>query len=99
MRTQSYWRDMRKRLRKKSELKRIEAAKKLFKIRKSLAIAQLVIGTYEAYAKIINQPKGVRDIMAYATYESYKNQLSRIRSTMFMDDKTTKAYAIAGVIK
>jgi hypothetical protein len=90
---------MRKRLRKKSELKRIEAAKKLFKIRKSLAIAQLTIDTYKAYAKIINQPKGVREIMAHFLYETYRNQSLAIRSTMFMDDKTTKAYTVEGMIK
>jgi len=80
---------MRKRLRKKSELKRIKAAKKLFNLRKSLAISQLITNTYRAYSKLIGQPVGTREVMAYSIYDNYKRQSFAIRSTIFRDDKET----------
>ena len=55
---------MRKRLRKKAEVKRIATAKKLFKLKKTMAIAELVASTYQAYAKLIERPLAMRPILA-----------------------------------
>jgi hypothetical protein len=88
---------MRKRLRKKSELKRIEAAKKLFNIRKALAIAQLTVDTSFALSKLQGQPIGIRDLSAYHIKVAYEMQLNVIRSAIFRDDKELKGSIVMGV--
>jgi hypothetical protein len=78
---------MRKRLRKKSELKRIATAKKLFNLNKALAVAQLTVDTSIALSKLQGQPIGIRAIGEFHIRINYEAQLFRIRSTIFRDDK------------
>jgi hypothetical protein len=80
---------MRKRLRKKSELKRIEAAKKLFNLRKALAIAQLTVDTSFALSKLQGQPIGIRNLSAYHIKLTYELHLTALRATMFRDNEDT----------
>lgn len=67
---------MRKRLRKKAAKK----SSNLFKIKKKLAIAELVISTYKAYAGLIKKgyPPIVNKAMAWGIYSSFLASKSAI---------------------
>ena len=77
---------MRKRLRKKAEVKRIATAKKLFKLKKAMVIAELVASTSQAYAKLIDQPLATRPILALHIKNNFEIQRRVIAGATFNDN-------------
>ena len=78
---------MRGRLKKKTEGKRLAAEMKLFKIKKALAIAELVVNTYQALSALTLKalPSPVLALQSFHIRNNFEIQKMQIVSTTFKE--------------
>ena len=79
---------MRKRLRKKRLKAKTAASKKLFNLRKALAIAELVIKTHQALNSIAILPGLAGAVQRFHIENSFNMRKKAIQSTIYRDDET-----------